>query len=142
MKKIFLVAALFGSTVAFAKGPQKAGNWHMTVTTEMPGMPAAQVPPQSVDTCVTPAQSDDPKQALKEHNKDCDPSDVKVVGNTITYKTTCHKHGGTQTGEGEIVYSGDSYTGTMTVEMDNPRGGGKMKIIQHVVGNRTGDCTK
>ena len=51
-------------------------------------------------------------------------------------------HGGTQTGAGEIVYSGDSMTGTTTVEMANPRGGGTMKMIQHTVAQRTGDCAK
>ena len=40
-------------------------------------------------------------------------------------------HGGTQTGTGEIVYVGDAYTGTMTMEMANPRGGGTIKMIQH-----------
>ncbi len=142
MKKVVLVAALFGSVVAFAKGPQKPGNWHLTVTTEMPGLPVTP-PPQSFDKCITPAEAADPKQSIKEQNKDCDPADVKIAGNKVTYKLVCHKHGGTQTGAGEIVYSGDAYTGTMTVEMNDPRGGGgKMKIIQHISGQRTGDCTK
>ena len=141
MKKTVLVVALLGAAVAFAKGPQRAGNWHLTVHTEMVGMPVTP-PPMSFDKCITPAAADDPKQAIKEQSPDCDPADVKVAGNKVTYKMTCHKHGGTQTGAGEMVYSGDSYSGTMTVEMDNPRGGGKVKVIQHMTGQRTGDCAK
>jgi hypothetical protein len=142
MKKTLVVAvALAGSTVAFAKGPQKPGNWHITMTMEMPGLPAAP-PPRTMDICVTPKQSDDPKEAIKSQSKDCDPADVKVEGNKVTYKVVCHSHGGTQTGTGEIVYSGDAYTGTMTMEMANPRGGGTMKMIQHTSAQRTGDCAK
>jgi hypothetical protein len=139
MKKLLVVAALAAPLLAFAKGPQKPGNWHITVNTEMVGMPVTP-PHRSFDKCITPAQADDPKSALKDQNSDCDPADVKIAGNKVTYKMVCHKHGGTQTGEGEIVYAADSYTGTMTVEMDNPRGGGKMKMVQHMTGTRTGDC--
>lgn len=141
MKKIVVAAALVGlPALAFAKGPQKAGNWHITVSMEMPGM--GQMPPRSFDKCVTIEQSQDPAKAIKSQSEDCDPADVKLDGNTVTYKITCHKHGGTQTGTGTITYAGDSYTGTMTMEMNNPRGGGPMKIVEHMSGQRTGDCAK
>ena len=39
MKKTLVVAVvLAGSTIALAKGPQKPGNWHVTMTMEMPGL--------------------------------------------------------------------------------------------------------
>jgi hypothetical protein len=98
-------------------------------------------PPTELDQCVTPEQANDPKSMLKNQNKDCDPADVKIEGNKVTYKVTCHKNGGTQIGSGEIVYSGDSYTGTMTVEMDHPRMG-HMKMVNHTTATRTGDCAK
>ena len=140
MQKIVIAAALLGSAVAFAKGPQKPGNWRLTIQMEMPGM--GQMPPQTVEKCVTPAEAADPKQAIAAQSKDCDPPDVKVTGNTVNYKITCHMRGNTQSGTGEITYSGDSYTGTTTFEMQNPRGGGTMKMIQHISGQRTGDCAK
>ena len=138
MRRVALVAVLLGSAIAFAKGPQKAGNWHITVTSEMPGMPM-QPPPQTLDKCITPEQSDDPKRAIKEQNSDCEPADVKVVANKVSYKMTCHKHGGTQNGVGELTFAGDSYAGTMTLEMNDPRRG-PMKIVQHIQATRTGDC--
>lgn len=138
MKKIVLVAAVAAPLIAFAKGNMKPGQWHIKVTHEMQGAPFTP-PPTELDKCITPEQANDPKTMLKDQNKDCDPADVKIDGNKVTYKVTCHKNGGTQTGTGEMTYAGDSYTGTMTVEMDNPRFG-KMKMINHVNGTRTGDC--
>jgi len=40
-------------------------------------------------------------------------------------------------GTGELVYSGDSYTGTMTMEM-----GGRGTMTMKYTGKRLGDCTK
>ena len=37
---------------------------------------------------------------------------------------------------------GDSMSGTTTIEMANPRGSGTMKMVQHTVAQRTGDCAK
>ena len=139
MKKIVVVAALFAvPAIAFAKGNVKPGQYHIRVTHEFVGAPFTP-PPTEIDKCITPAEADDPKQMVKNENKDCEPADLKVEGNKVTFKVTCHKNGGTQTGTGEMVYAGASYSGTMTVEMDNPRMG-HVKMINHISGARTGDC--
>ena len=39
-----------------------------------------------------------------------------------------------------MTYSGEGMTGTVTLEMANPRGGGMMKMTQHMTAQRTGDC--
>jgi Protein of unknown function (DUF3617) len=141
MKKILVVAALAVPVVAFAKGNMKPGQWHIKVTHEMQGAPFTP-PPSEFDKCVTPEQANDPKSMAKEQSKDCEPADVKVEGNKMTYKVTCHHNGGTQTGTGEMTWTNDSsYTGTMTIEMNNPRFG-KMKMVNHMTGTRTGDCAK
>ena len=141
MKKIVLAAALIAPVVACAKGNLKPGNWHMKVTHEFVGAPFTP-PPTELDQCITQQQADDPKQMAKSGNKDCEPADVKMEGNKLTFKVVCHGHGGTQTGTGEIVYTGgDSYTGTTTVEMDNPKMG-HVKMINHTTATRTGDCPK
>jgi hypothetical protein len=138
MKKLVLVAVVAAPLVALAKGNMKPGQWHIRVTHEMQGAPFSP-PTTELDKCITPEQADDPKSMVKEQNKDCEAADVKIDGNKVTYKVTCHSHGATQTGVGEMIYKGDSYSGTMTVEMDNPRFG-HMKMINHVTGTRTGDC--
>ena len=140
MKKTVLAALLVVPALAFAKGNLKPGNWHIKVTHEFVGAPFTP-PPTEMDQCITPQQADDPKQMAKGGNKDCEPADVKQEGNKVTFKMTCHSHGGTQTGTGEMVYAGDSYTGTTTVEMDNPKMG-HVKMINHTTATRTGDCAK
>lgn len=140
MKKLALVCAFAIPAVAFAKGSVKPGQWHIKVTHEMVGAPFTP-PVTELDKCITPAQADDPKQLAKSENKDCEPADVKLDGNKLSFKVTCHSHGGVQTGTGEMVFSGDSYTGTTTVEMDNPRMG-HVKMVSHMTGTRTGDCAK
>jgi Protein of unknown function (DUF3617) len=140
MKKLVLAAALAVPALAFAKGNLKPGNWHIKVTHEFVGAPFTP-PPTEIDQCITQQQADDPKQMAKGGNKDCEPADVKMEGNKLTFKVVCHSHGGTQTGTGEMVYAGDSYTGTTTVEMDNPKMG-HVKMINHTTATRTGDCAK
>ncbi len=140
MKKIALASVLAFAAVAFAKGNLKAGQWHIKVTHEMVGAPFTP-PPTELDECITPEQANDPKQMVQKSSKDCEPTDFKVEGNKVTYKITCHKNGGTQTGTGEMTYAGDSYSGTMTVEMDSPRLG-HVKMVNHLSGARTGDCAK
>jgi hypothetical protein len=140
MKKTVLAALLVVPALAFAKGNLKPGNWHIKVTHEFVGAPFTP-PPTEMDQCITPQQADDPKQMAKGGNKDCEPADVKMEGNKLTFKVTCHSHGSTQTGTGEMVYAGDSYTGTTTVEMDNPKMG-HVKMINHTTATRTGDCAK
>jgi len=140
MKKLVLVCAVALPVVAFAKGSVKPGQWHIHVTHEMVGAPFTP-PPTDLDECITPQQADDPKQMVQKNNKDCDPVDIKSEGNKVTFKITCHKNGSTQTGSGEMVYAGESYTGSITVEMDHPRMG-HVKMVNHMSGKRTGDCTK
>jgi hypothetical protein len=140
MKKLALVCALALPVVAFAKGNLKSGQWHIRVTHEMVGAPFTR-PPTELDECITPEQANDPKLMVQKNNKDCEPADVKSEGNKVTFKITCHKNGSTHTGTGELVYAGESYSGTMTVEMDIPQMG-HVKMVNHMTGTRTGDCTK
>jgi hypothetical protein len=73
------------------------------------------------------------------NSEDCTSKDVKVEGNHVSWSVECHKHGGTQTGHGEMTYAGDSYEGTINVQMNDPRMGNR-KMVQHIKGHRTGDC--
>jgi len=142
MKKFLVVAVLAVPLIAFAKPSFKPGMWHMTVTMEMPGSPM-QLPPMAFDRCLTAADAEKPSSVAKNpKDTDCEPADVKMDGTKMTYKIVCHKHGGTQTGIGEMTFSSESITGTMTMEMNNPRGGGVIKMIQHTSSTRTGDCAK
>ena len=99
------------------------------------------MPPMSFDRCITKDEADYLAKAVKAQSRNCDPADVKVDGNHVTYKIVCHEHGGTQTGTGEMTYVGDGMTGTVSMVMNNPRGGGTIQMTQHMTAQRTGDCT-
>ena len=143
MKRMLMMSALVTATAtslyADGKGHVRAGSWHTSVKTEIPGAPFTP-PPTEIDRCVTAEEASDPQKMLKKQQDDCEAASVKLDGSHLTYTVTCHKHGGTQTGTGELTFAGESYSGTMTLTMNDPRRG-PMKIIQHIQANRTGDCT-
>jgi hypothetical protein len=72
---------------------------------------------------------------LPSQDKSCKASDYKVEGNKVTWKMTCSGRD-KMTGDGEMVFSGDSYTGKMNMTM--AQGSMSMKYT----GKRIGDCTK
>ena len=118
---------------AYAAGPAKAGKWQTTMEMEMEGMPM-KMPPTTFTHCVTKEQAENAESAIPKSSKDsgCTFTDVKVDGNTVSWKMTCEKQG--MTGTGTATYSGDSYTGKMD-----------MKVADHAMhmkyaGKRLGDC--
>lgn len=143
MKRMLMTSALVLATATslYADGKSKihAGKWHTSVKTEIPGAPFTP-PPIDMDRCVTSDEASDPQKLVKKQQDDCESTAFKMDGSHVTYTVTCHKHGGTQTGTGELTFATDSYSGTMTLEMNDPRRG-PMKIVQHIQANRTGDCT-
>jgi hypothetical protein len=66
-------------------------------------------------------------------------SDYKTEGNKVSWSMRCEGDN-PMTGTGEIVYSGDTYLGTM--KMTTGRGGQPMAMTMKYSGKRLGDCTK
>jgi hypothetical protein len=98
------------------------------------------MPTQKLVHCVTKKDLEDPAAALPsgnpgQTNSNCKVSDHKTVGNKVTWNMSCS---GPQpmTGSGEIVVNGDSYVGTMKMNMDK----GEMTMKYNA--KRLGDCTK
>jgi hypothetical protein len=112
--KRFIQAALVACCAAAAltaqadapnfKGKMKAGEYEYTMTMEMgamPGMPAnmqgMKMPGTTFKQCVTQKQIDDGNQAAmgqrspggKDMPKDCEMKDMKMVGDTVSYKMVC-----------------------------------------------------
>jgi hypothetical protein len=103
----------------FAGNLAKPGRWQTTIQTEMSGMPM-KMPAHTVVTCVTKEQAENaetliPKSGDKRGG--CTYTDVKVDGNTVSWKMTCEKSG--MTGSGKITYNGDSYNGSMQMKMQD-----------------------
>ena len=133
-----------------AQDQMTPGRWEVTtqsevgVGTRMPlKMPAA-----TNARCVTPALARTPVDAISTitgHNKDCNVSDFKGDGNTLTWKISCaNGPNPATTGEGEMVFDGDSFTVKVSLKVPPGTVGSRMpdspnQISQHT-GKRTGDC--
>ena len=141
-------AVLALSIAAFAQGSRRDGQWEIKMEMEMAGMPAGMMPPTTTTRCITAAEANDPQSMMPRTGRggrrgnadDCKSSDQKVDGNKVTWSMKCEGPEGAMTGTGEIVYSGDTYLGTM--KMTTGRGGQPMTMTMKYSGKRLGDCTK
>jgi hypothetical protein len=140
MKTRIAVVAL-GVFVAplLAQSPMREGNWEVKMQMEMPGAPV-KMPEQTVMRCVTADDLKSPGSTLpnpsgRGNDSSCKVTDQKVEGNTVTWKMACSGQGA-MTGDGKMVFNGDSYTSTMNMTM--PQGSMTMKYT----GKRVGDCKK
>jgi hypothetical protein len=129
---------LAGSVSLLAQGPRLHGRWEVTVQMDMPGMPM-QLPPQTLTQCITPEQAKDPKRSVPQAGRgqnpnDCSVSDYKVEGNKVTWAMKCEGRE-PMTGSGEMVYSGDTYKGTVKVNTSG------QNMTMNYSGKRLGDCT-
>ena len=131
----FLVVVTVIAVVA--QSPMRPGQWESTMQMQMPGMP---MPEMKSSRCITPEQlQKDPASGLPNGAMDrssaCKVSDYKQTGNTVSWKMAC---AGEQamSGEGELTFAGDTYTGAIKMVM--PQGA----MIMKMSGKRLGDCTK
>jgi Protein of unknown function (DUF3617) len=122
MKLRNLALFAFAATLAvptFAANLAKPGRWQTTVQMEMTGMPV-KIPAHTAATCITKEQAENAENLIPKSGDKrggCVYTDVKVDGNTFTWKMTCEKSG--MTGNGKMTYSGDSFTGSMQMKMQD-----------------------
>jgi hypothetical protein len=118
---------------AYAASPVKAGKWQTTVEMEIPNMPV-KMPPTNFAHCITKEQAENPEAAIPKSAKDsgCKYTDLKVDGNTVSWKIECEKQ--KLSGTGTATYTDDSYTARADMEMQ----GQSMKMKYS--GKRVGDC--
>ncbi len=121
----------------FAASPQKPGNWQMTIEVDMPNAPV-KIPPTTFTHCVTQEDVDNPERSIPKSGRDnpnCKMSDYKIEGNKVTWTMKCE---GKQpmTSEGQMTFSGDSFSGWTKVHMKD------QEITSKMSGKRLGDCSK
>jgi hypothetical protein len=112
-------------------GPDiKEGLWEIKTQTKMQGMT---MPPVTHTQCMS-------NKTLVPQNvqsgQDCEISQTKTKGNTVTWTMECRTQGGAMKGTGEITYEGDRFKGTMTMTMEEAG----MKITNTLSGRRIGAC--
>jgi hypothetical protein len=134
---ITIACLLTAGASLFAQGPRRDGTWEVKMEMDMPGMPM-KMPAMTSTQCVTRADADNPQKMMPRGGKDqdqCTVSDYKVDGGRVTWAM---KFEGKEpmTGAGDLLYTADSYTGTM--KMDRA---GQVTTMKYS-GKRLGDCVK
>lgn len=118
--------------------PMRPGNWEVTALMSMGGK---QMPPMTSARCIT---AEDLKQADKNGlpgggpggpQGNCSVSDYKVAGSNVSWKMACTGQMA-MTGEAQMQFKGDTYTGTMTMTM------AQGSMAMSMSGKRLGDCAK
>jgi hypothetical protein len=134
----FLLCITAGYALA-QQNPMRPGRWEVTMQMQIPNAPV-QIPPTTMTQCITEEQlKKDPGSGLPNGSQSpggnaCKVSDYKTSGNTVTWKMACTGQQAV-TGDGEMTFTGDSYTGAMKMSM--AQGAMAMKLS----GKRLGDCT-
>ncbi|MBF0135501.1 MAG: DUF3617 domain-containing protein [Magnetococcus sp. DMHC-1] len=133
------VAALSQVTPAqSAELNAKEGLYEITINTEMPGMP---MPSQSMRQCITQADIKNPQNIMKKagQSDDCAIKNLQQESNKIAFSIACPSQ--QLSGQGEYRFSGESYSGTMSMTMPNPAGAGKpMSMTVKTTAKLVGPC--
>ena len=77
-----------------------------------------------------------------QENQDCKITKQKITASSVEWSLVCKDKRGTETrGDGKITYSGTTYQGVMTLNIQGagPKG---MKMSYQLQGERIGDCKK
>jgi len=109
----------------------KEGQWEITTTVDMPGMPAAAMKPHTVTSCLS--KKDYVPQA-NPNKGDCKMLDQKIDGNTVSWNVACKE----TSGKGTITYAGDTFSGLMESTMKE--GDKEMTVKMKMDGKRIGEC--
>ena len=110
------------------------GKYEITSKVEMPGMPM-QMPPVTVTQCLT---QQDPVPNQSTGGQQCEIIEMNTEGKTVTWEMECIQQGQKMQSTGEMVYSGNSFEGTVNTAM-GPQSG-NMTITTVVSGKRIGAC--
>jgi len=133
-----VAVALAAAASLPAQGPQRDGNWQVTMEMEMAGMPQ-KMPPMTFTQCVTKEEANDPSKLLPQGRgkapQNCKVTDQKTTGNKITWSMTCAPPN-EMTGTGEIEYTAGAYAGVMKMTTNG------QNMTMKYSGKRLGDCTK
>jgi hypothetical protein len=130
------------------KGKVKPGLYEYKMDMDMgavPGMPPGMgKQSRTMQHCVTEEDVQNGDMGAKDRNgkgmsDNCKVQDMKMSGNTATYKMVC-KGGPDMTADNKITFRSDGYSMDMVMDMQD-RGGGSMRMKQHVEGKYLGPCT-
>lgn len=115
------------------------GEWEITVTTEMRGLPVEVPPPvpMTFTSCVTP---ENPVPVQPQPGSQCSILETKAQGDTVTWRFRCEDgQGGSYEGSGRIVYGSDRFEGEQTMNVTGT-GDAPITMANKMKGRRLGPC--
>ena len=120
------------------KGKMKAGLYEYKMDMEIPGMPAGMgKQSMTMQHCVTDKDIEGGDWQKNKQQSNCDFKDVKVSGNTATYKMVC-KGEGQMTADTKMTFRDNGFVSDMKMTMNH--GGQAMVTNQHMEGKLLGPC--
>ena len=132
VRSILLLLVLSGGALAADIEP---GNWEMTVTTSVDGMPGGMEP--IVQTrCLTREEARDPGR-LVGAGAGCEFSNRRDTGSQLSFDVSCSGQVPMR-GSGVVRYT--SQTVDASLELSADAGGQKIMTRSRVVGRRLGGC--
>lgn len=121
---------LLSAGITLAGPNMNPGKWEITTKTKMAEMPAQSI---THTQCVT---NEDLIPRSNDENNNCTVTNMKTIGNTVSWEITCGGQSGQINGTGEITYNGDTMKGKMEMTIK----GMGMKIKNILSGKRIGPC--
>ena len=150
MRNVFLAAACAAALCATAasagpfdgfKGKMKEGLYEMKMDMEMPGMPGGMgKQSHTMQHCVTAQDIEGGKMGGKDQMpKDCEIKDMKMSGNSATYKMVC-KGQMNMTADVNMTFNDSGYRMDQKVAMN--QGGQVMNMTHRIDSKYLGPCKK
>jgi len=128
-----VLATLLLVAAGAARADIQAGNWEMTVTTSIEGMPGGMAPITQA-RCLTEAEAKDPSRLIGT-GAGCEFSNKQDTGSQITFDVVCTGQV-PLSGSGAVRYTAQTVEGTLDVTATNPR----IVTRSQLSGRRLGDC--
>jgi hypothetical protein len=138
-RAVALVASLLLTAtlapLAAAQPDIQEGEWEITTRIEMPGLPFA-LPPMKSSTCLTKESMVPPPE---KKGQECTMKEMQSKGNEVAWKMECKESTSTMHGSGRIIYTNDSFSGTIELNMQDA-GGKTQPMNQQLNGRHVGPC--
>jgi len=123
------VVMLAGTSCLAESTPDlQEGMWEVTSEMEMMGMA---MPAMKHNQCIT-RENAVPDSA--QQDQECKMIKTAVNGDTVSWNMVCDSPEGKSNLAGEITYHGDTFKGTLKIDMQG------MEMMQRMSGRRIGEC--
>ena len=133
IKHLTAILAMITSMLSAVAYAVPGEYWEITSKMEIPGMPFS-MPATTTKMCLAKGGESDPRKTSGDKN--CKMSDIRTVGNKVSWKARCDHNGEIMTGIGEQTGTASSYSGKM--QLSGKSGGQDVSMDMAYSGKRIG----